>query len=169
MSFQTVVRTDQLATALHKAGVADAEIDQGWDDAMLRLDVGPVVNADWDGMTLVQALPGVLSVPAGFDVAGFASTFFRAAGVTGEMAAFLGHQAASAPALLLGVGADKPVAVRQIDLRTGPATLLEALGENGQVQWVMILWSVPDRVYILSILGGSVTVERATTVANSVQ
>jgi hypothetical protein len=168
MSFGTVVRTNLLTRALQKAGVDDAEIRQGWDGAVLRLDVGAVVTADWDGMTLVQARPGVLSAPTEFDLAGFASAFFRAAGVTREMAAFLGQQAASAPALLLGVAADKPIAVRQIDLGTGPATLLEGLGENGQVQWVMVLWSAPDRVYILTVLGGSVTLERAKTLANSV-
>ena len=169
MTFGTVVSTARLAAALDKAGVSDAEISPAWDGARIRLDAGPVVGAEWDGLTLMQGPPAVLSVPAGFDVAGFASAGLRALGLTRDAADFIGRRAAADPALLVGIAADRAISVHPIQLRSGPATLLEGLGENGRLQWVMVLWSVPDRVYILSVRGGIITAERATAIANSVE
>jgi len=73
---------------------------------------------------------------------------------------------ATAPAMLLGIGAEDRSAIREVRLRTGPATLIEDIGDGGRIERVELFWSVPDRVYALS---GNVTAGVATSIANSVE
>jgi hypothetical protein len=54
------------------------------------------------------------------------------------------------PTLLLGITANNKKSIREVELRTGPATLIENSSEPGRVGSVLLIWSVADRVYHLS-------------------
>jgi hypothetical protein len=165
MSFGTLLRAADLQLALQKAGVSDEAIPREWDGAQLTLQIGATVMAEWHDVALIQGLPPVLSTPPGFDLGAFATAVLRAVGMNRETARRFGHRMITAPALLLGIGTEDEVAIREVGLDTGPATLIEDFGDNGRLERVTVLWSVPDRVYVLS---GAFSADLATAVANSI-
>jgi len=56
--------------------------------------------------------------------------------------------------------------IEEIDLNSGPATLLQETGFYGALNRITEVWSVPDRVYLLS---GKLNRELAIATANAVQ
>ncbi len=167
MSLGTDIRTADLELSLERAGVQDETVPKEWDGARFALQIGSTVTAAWpeSEVTLMQGLPPVLVAPSGFDLGAFTAATLRAAGMNREAARRFGHRMAAAPALLFGIGMEDKVAIREVNLRAGPATLIEDYGDDGRVERVAILWSVPGRVYLLS---GSISAELATAVANAI-
>ena len=84
----------------------------------------------------------------------------------GQTGNFTGRAVRARPTLLPGIAADDSVAIRDVKLHTGRATLIEDLGGNGQVERVSLLWSMPDRVYLLA---GTIAADHAIAIADSVQ
>jgi hypothetical protein len=56
--------------------------------------------------------------------------------------------------------------IEEIDLNSGPATLLQETEQDGAVKRITLVWSVSDRVYSLS---GKLSRELAIAAANAVQ
>ena len=56
--------------------------------------------------------------------------------------------------------------MEEIVLNSGPATLLEEKAAAGAVKRLTVVWSVPDRVYLLS---GNLSRELAIATAGAVQ
>jgi hypothetical protein len=67
----------------------------------------------------------------------------------------------TAPALIFGSGTQKLILGREVNLRNGPTTLIEQFEGGGHANWfgldpgpdaerITLLWSAPDRVYVLS-------------------
>jgi hypothetical protein len=165
MLFGTVIRTADLELALKKAGVSNEVVPKQWDGAQLTVQIGSTVTAEWNDISLMQGLPAALSLPSGFDLGAFTTLVLRAVGMNREEALRFGRQLAAAPALLFGIAGEDAVTIREVDLHTGPATLIEDIGDNGRIERVTVLWSVPDRVYMLS---GAISADLATAVANSI-
>jgi len=94
----------------------------------------------------------------GSDLAAFPLTALRAAGLRNRAMAWrLAQRPGTAPALLSGYLPPHLVGVREVDLRAGPATLIEELGNGDpdsffgpRVERVTLLWGAPDRMYVLS-------------------
>lgn len=166
MSFGTVLRTADLELALQKAGVTDERVPKEWDGAELSLQIGPTVTAQWPGITLMQGLPPTISTPAGFDLRAFSTAALRAVGMNRETARRFGERMVNTPFLLLGITTEDKVAIREVNLRTGPATLVDDLGKDGQSERVSLIWSVSDRVYLLS---GAIKADSAIEIANATQ
>jgi len=178
MSYRTVVRTADLEQALRERGVPDQDVPKSWDGTQITLQMGARVAAEWTDvpagssgesewleLTLVQVPPLVVATPTGFDLAAFTAANLRAAGMRNRQAALkLAQLNTTAPALLLGnLPAPRHAGVRAVDLLAGPATLIEefAMPRPGarsgwfepsgpEVERVTLLWSRPDRVYMLS-------------------
>jgi hypothetical protein len=177
MSFAAVVSTADLAEALRTAGVLDRQVPQQWDGAQLTLQIGATVTASWSDvsdersggmawsdLTLAQGPARVVMAPAGFDLEAFAATGLRAAGMRNpDMVLRLAQHRTTAPALLFGYLTPYHfVGAREVNLRTGRATLIEEFGRTSQgdglgsgdsvptVERITLLWSAPDRVYVLS-------------------
>lgn len=167
-SFVASIKTADFAVALRNAGAADQQVPQQWDDVQLTLRIGPTVTASWSGgiawsrLTLTQAPVGV-SVPSGFDLRALTLVGLRAAGMRNrEMVEKLSRQVTTAQALLFGFLPPHYIGVRQVNLRGGSATIVEELSlaeRNGgfnlddgppTVERLSLLWSAPDRVYVLS-------------------
>ncbi len=176
-SFVTVISTADLALALRNAGVLDPQVPQQWEGAQLTLQIGATVTARWsdvsDGraggrawsdLSLSQGTVRVDVAQPAFDLPGFAVAALRAAGLRNrELGLRLARRATTAPALLFGYLTPYHfVGVREVNLRTGSATLIEEFGLVGEnrgfgysdgvprVERLTLLWSVPDRVYALS-------------------
>jgi hypothetical protein len=177
MSFVAVIGTADLAQALRTAGVRDQPVPQQWDGAQLTLQIGATVTASWSDvsdersggmawsdLTLTQGPMPVVTAPTGFDLEAFAVTGLRAAGMRNQdMVLRLAQHRTTAPALLFGYLTPYHfVGAREVNLRTGPATLIEEFGSASQdagfgssdgmptVERLTLLWSAPDRVYVLS-------------------
>jgi len=162
-SFGTTFRTADLELALRKAGVLDQAVPKQWDGAQIILQIGSTVTAAWPrpDLTLTQALPPKIVAPSGFDLGAFATAVLRGVGMSRETAQRFGQRMATEPMILMGIRPQDMVATREVMLRSGPATLFEGFGDR-----IELLWSVPDRVYLLS---GDVTEEVVTSIANSVE
>lgn len=106
-----------------------------------------------------------LSAPGGFDIAEYWTAALRAAGVNRDQAQRLAERMRTAPTILLGIGTKSRVAIREVRLRTGPATLIEKIGETGNGRPVLLIWSVEDRVYHLVARNAGL----AVVIANSIE
>ena len=175
MSFGTVLSTADLELALRNAGVSDQDVPKDWDGARIALQIGATVTAEWSDvpdewsgqiewsdLTLAQGLPPLVEVPSGFDLTAFTVLNLRTALLGRENALRFAQRATTAPALLFGNnGKLKVFAVREVNLRRGPATFIEEFRDlNSHTNWfgfggepsverITLLWSVPDRMYVL--------------------
>jgi hypothetical protein len=166
LSVATVVRVADLKLALEKAGVPDQPVPTQWDGAKLALHSSPIVIAEWPGFLLAQSLPLTITAPPDFDFPAFSAMILRILGVGAGQARELAARMATIPVWLLPVDSamTEGKTIREINLRSGPATLIEDTDKNGAR--VTISWSVSDRVYLLS---GGISAELATAIANAVQ
>jgi hypothetical protein len=89
----------------------------------------------------------------------------RAEGVGRWQAQRLADRMGTAPTLLLNVATDKKKAIREIQLRSGPATLIEDLDSFWERGYVTLIWSASDRMYHLNARSR----QQAITVANSIE
>jgi hypothetical protein len=164
----TIVKTADLESALKKAGVADETVPPQWDGARLTLRTSSLVIAEWPDVVLVQSLPLTLSAPPDFDFPAFSALVLRVVGVSRVEAARLAESAGTVSAWLVPVtGELEPGAtIEEITLNSGTATLVQEPPRQGRAGRLTMLWTVPDRVYLLS---GMLERGLAIAVANAVQ
>jgi len=175
VSIVAVIRTADLSQALRSAAINDQPVPQQWDGARLKVEAGPTVTARWSDvpawsdLTLVQG-PARVTAPPGFDLEAFGAVVLRAAGMRNpEMVARLARHGTTVPSLLFGYRTPyRFVGAREVSVRTGPAAMIEEFGlasvkgatgyidgvpvsdEIPRVERLTLLWSVPDRMYVLS-------------------
>ena len=166
LSIGTVLRVSDVQLALSRAGVNDEVVPKEWEGAHLALNFGPSVMAEWPEISLMQSLPPELVTPRDFDFGSFARVMLRAAGMARVSAERYGRRMATAPALLFGIGAGDDVALREVELNEGPATVMESFGDDGRSVRMEMIWTVADRVYLLS---GAMSQDRAVAIANAVR
>jgi hypothetical protein len=164
----TIVKTADLELALRKTRVADETVPAQWDGARLTLRTSPLVIAEWPDVVLVQSLPLTLSAPPGFDFPAFSALVLQIGGVNRDEAARLARNAGTIPAWLVPVTRQlKPGAtIEEVTLNSGTATVVQEPPAGGRAGRLTMLWSVPDRVYLLS---GILERQLAIAVANAVQ
>src|SRR5204863_10106308 len=114
------------------------------------------------------SLPLTLTAPADFDFSAFSALVLRVLGVGPDVAQRLAQRMGTAPPWLAPIARDleKSATIEEIVLNSGPATLLQESGDEGAVKRITVVWSVPDRVYLLS---GKLSRELAISTANAVQ
>jgi hypothetical protein len=189
-----VVHVADLQLALSKADVTGQTVPAQWEGAQLTLHTSGIVIAEWseralddlilksppsgDETVLVQSLPLTLSVPSGFDFTAYSALVLRVLGVRPAEAQQMAERAGTAPAwlvpLALGCHEAEPgcnnlwahATMEEIRLNSGLGTLVQESGDDGAVKRVTLLWSVPDRVYLLS---GTLSRELMIATANAVQ
>jgi hypothetical protein len=164
------LNTADMEASLRQAGVDDQPIPKEWNGARLSFQAGSGIGASWpgdedEGMGLVQHLPITLSAPADFDITAYWTAALRAAGVNREQAQQFAERMRRAPTLLFGIVSKYKMVIREVNLRSGPATLIENISETGKVNHVLLIWSVADRVYHLN----AKSEEQAIVVANSIE
>ncbi len=168
LSAGTVVKAADLQLALRKAGANNSTVPPQWDGAQLTLHTSALVIAEWPGIVLVQSLPPTLTAPPGFDYPAFSALVLRVLGVEPDTARRLAQQAGTAPPWLVPISDDleKMVALEEITLSFGPATLVQQGGQAGASKRISVFWCVSDRVYLMS---GVMSRELAIAAANAVQ
>ena len=168
LSAGTVVKAADLELALRKTGVADLTVPPTWDGAQLVLHTSAIVLVEWPDIALAQSLPLTLTAPAGFDFSAFSALVLRVLGVEPDEAQRLAQRMGTAAPWLAPIALDfgKTATIEEIALNSGPATLLEEMGGQGAMKRTTVIWSVPDRVYLLS---GKLSREVTIATANAVQ
>ena len=168
VSAGTVVRTVDLELALRKAGVSDLSVPAQWNGAQLALHTSALVIAEWPDVVFVQSLPLTLTAPSGFDFSAYSALVLRVVGVAPDEAQRLAQRVGTAPPWLapLERNFDNSAALEEVTLNSGPGTLLQEMGRQGEVSRTTLVWSVPDRVYLIS---GKLTKELTIAMANAVQ
>jgi hypothetical protein len=107
--------------------------------------------AEWSELILAQGPAPVVATPPGFDLTAFTfATLRAAASVTRDHATRFSQLPTTAPALLFGDPEHNLILFREVSLNSGPATALEDIGSGGEVERVVLLWSVPGRAYSLT-------------------
>ena len=156
------VHVADLQLALRKTGVMGQTVPAEWEGAQLALHTSAGVIAEWPGIYLLQSLPLTLTAPSNFDFAAYATLCLRVLGVGPDESQRLAQRMGTVPALLAPIdrNLEKGTTIEEITLRSGPATLLQA------PQRVTVIWSVPDRVYVLT---GALTRDLAVAAANAVE
>jgi hypothetical protein len=164
MSAGTVVKAADLELALRKAGVTDQTVPHEWDGARLALHTSAVVIAQWPDVALAESLPLTLTAPPGFDFPAFSALVLRVLGVGPDQAQRLAQRMGTTPPWLAPLVQDlrEKATIEEIALRSGPAALLE----ESAAKSITVVWSVPDRVYVLR---GTISRELAIAAANAVQ
>jgi hypothetical protein len=169
MAAGTKVRVADLRLALEKSGVSGVAVPPQWDGAELALHTSPMVLAEWPDAVLIQSLPLTLTAPANFDFTAFSALCLRVVGVAPEEARRLAQGAGTVPPWLAPIdrGFQQDVTMEDVSLASGPGTLVvsKAHWRNTRDD-VTLVWSVPDRVYLLH---GTIGRDLAIAVANAVQ
>jgi len=167
LSAGTVVKAADLQLALAKAGVTDETVPPQWDGAQLALHTSAIVIAQWPDIVMAQSLPLTLTAPAGFDFSAFSALMLRVLGVGPDEAQRLARRVGTVPPWLAPIGRniEEGAAFEEIELTSGPATLVEQTGKHGGGKRISVIWSVPDRVYVLSgYLSRDLTIAAANAV-----
>jgi hypothetical protein len=134
-----------------------------WEGQRLTLEVGATMTATWRGipgwseLVLIQGQLPEITTPPGFDLQSFelgAMGLPDAAILRARFLRLLFGRPTSAPAILSGYLPRQFTALKEVELRTGPATLMEECskregGNRQQVDRITLLWNVPDRAYVL--------------------
>jgi hypothetical protein len=150
VSFSTTVQRSHIELALRHAGINDQTIPAQWDGAHLAIHFSPVAISEWQGTTLMELTPPVISAPAGFDLSRFAALTLRAAGLAADEATQVAARIAAAPAVVLAVAADERIAVREVQLRAGPGTLIRDESDDPEGERVTLVWSTGNRMFVIS-------------------
>jgi hypothetical protein len=168
LSAGTVVKAADLELALRKVGVMDQIVPPQWDGAQLALHTSAIVVAEWPDIVFAQSLPLTLTAPPGFDFSAFSALVLRVLGVGPDEANRFARRMGTSPPWLAPIARDfeKRATIEEIELNSGSATLLQEVGDDGAVKRIIVVWSVPDRVYLLT---GTLSRELAIAVANAVQ
>jgi hypothetical protein len=168
LSAGTVIKTAVLQNALQAVGITNVTIPPQWDNAQLTLHTSAVVIAEWPDIIFAQSLPLTMTAPPGFDFPAFSAVILRVLGVKPAEAQRLATQMGTTPAWIAPIDRDfdKFADIEEIQLASGPATLVQEKANDGSVDRLTLVWSVPDRVYVIS---GKLSRELAVATANAVQ
>jgi hypothetical protein len=150
--FGLTLHRTELLKELEKAGVSGVEIPPTWEGATVRLQLGPIVNADYGQVTLSQCRPFMLITSPGFDTARFLEVAFRILGVEERDARRMSYKFATNPAWFWGIPRDERATIQEVSLRSGSGVYFETFDDHGMQQSGELIWNTPDRIYGL---GGS--------------
>ena len=168
--YQMVPKLDDLRHLLERAGVNGESLPPEWDGARIVVHVAGVALAEWsqsDAM-LIQSPPLTMAVPGGFDLQRFTTLVLRGLRLPAAQAEHLGARMVAAPAWMLALDTEDKVAMREVQLRAGPGTLVYDYDTDhpDRIERLTLLWSTPDRIYILSCGCGD---SAAIATANSIE
>ncbi|WP_031499499.1 hypothetical protein [Bryobacter aggregatus] len=147
-------------TILSKSG----NLPVDWEGIQLQTEIGPMIVATYpDGSQILQGQPIALRVPTSFPLELFVETAFRSIGATQAEAKLLGRNFAANPAWFLDIPSDKAVSIQALSIQASPALLLEEFDGQGTLKEATVLYSTPDRIYLVR----SRTRQQSIRLANS--
>jgi hypothetical protein len=152
ITVEQTIHIQALQAALHKVGANDVAVPAEWEGVQLRAEIGPMVTADYeDDLQILQARPIEFSIPTWFPLERFAGVAFRSLGVSGWESQALARKFVANPGWLLDIPADEAVNIQEVQLRGGPALLIEDFDVDGRVvRRVRVIRSTGERIYMVS-------------------
>jgi len=151
---EQTIRVGDLETALRKRAAGDVAVPREWEGVQLRARIGPMVSADYpDGAQVLQTPPIELSIPGGFPLAHFVEVAFRSLGVSLWESRALAQKFVANPGWILDIPPGEAANIREVQLRTGPALLIEDVAENDRAQdpqRVTVILNTAERIYLVS-------------------
>lgn len=143
------IRTKKLRAALERAGAADVVVPDQWDQAVLRVSIGPLVEANYAGeIQILQAKPAQVLLPAGIPLEQLAEATFRSAGLPWAEARAMARRFAAQPSMLLGIPSNEAAKIEEVKLRLGSGMLVEELDDNsGETVRATLVIANKDRVF----------------------
>jgi hypothetical protein len=146
--YGTTIKTADLKQLLHTAGIEGETVPSAWEGARLVLECKGVALASWRDTTLMQSLPMTMAAPDNFDLRAFTALVLRGLRVPRLEAERIAVRMAANPALMMPIGMDENSGLREVTLRSGPATLLYDYDEDhpGRIQRLTLIWSASDRI-----------------------
>jgi hypothetical protein len=150
VSLEWRVNATDLEAAARNADLADVHFPPAWDGVRLGLHTSPMVIATYPRFELIQLMPLAITTPSGFDLGAFTERVLRVGGMSASAARRFSTQMAAAPFALCAVAPDEKVTMRQVRLRMGEGTIVHDLNEDDSLQRTTLVWSTPDRLYVIS-------------------
>src|SRR5450755_4107475 len=151
ISVEQTIHVRDIESALGKVGASDVQVPAEWEGMQLHTEIGSMVEENYpDNVHIVQARPIELSVPSGFALEHFAEVAFRSIGVSLWEARTMALKFAAHPAWLLDIPANAVVNVQEVELRAGPALLIEDFAEKGEGKRAIVVRSTSERMYSVS-------------------
>ena len=164
ISVEQTIHIRDLESALARVGANDAEVPAEWEGARLRIEIGPMVAANYpDNVHILQARPIEFSVPSGFALEHFAELAFRSIGVSSWESRAMAQKFAAHPSWLLDIPPDAVVNVQEVALGAGPALLIEDFDQKGALKQATVVRNTSERMYSVS----SRNRELSTKIANA--
>ena len=145
------LHTKALREALARVGAADLDVPGAWNGAELEAAIGPLVIAEYPGdVSIVQAPPIQMRVPAHISLARVAEVMFRAAGSSRWEARLLGDAYAESPALLLDIPQKDAASVETMAMGDGsPGIVVDDFDEHGAGRSTVLV-SRPKKILAVS-------------------
>jgi hypothetical protein len=155
----STVKVAEIERALSASGVTGVRVPKEWDGATLRIERGPVVNADYDEAKagLSQSPPFRLITPPGFPVGQFMEVAYRLFGKSPADARDMSRKFVENPAWLLVV---PHATVHEVNWKGGRAV---AAGGGG----MCFFWNTSDRIFVIG--AQKMDPDFGVAVANSVR
>jgi hypothetical protein len=155
----STVKVADLERALSAAGVTGVRVPKEWDGATMRVERGPVVNADYEEAKagLSQSPPFRLITPPGFPVGQFMEVAYRLFGKSATDARDLSRKFVENPAWLLVV---PHTTIHEVNWKGGRAV---AAGGGG----MCFFWNTSDRIFVIG--AEKMNPDFGVAVANSVR
>lgn len=159
----TIVKVADFNLAKSKVGLTSLNIPPQWEGARIALHTSGIAIAQWPRIALLQSLPLTLTAPDGFDFPTFSATVLQILGVNETEAARLAQNAGTVPPWLVPMSKSllPGATLEEVSLTSGTGTLMREQGGR-----TSILWTVSDRVYLLT---GTLSRELTLAAANAVQ
>jgi hypothetical protein len=155
----STIKVAEIERALSASGVIGVHVPKEWDGATMRIERGPVVNADYDDAKagLSQSPPFKLITPPGFPVGQFMEVAYRLFGKSAADARDMSRKFVENPAWLLVV---PHATVHEVDWKGGRAV---AAGGGG----MCFFWNTSDRIFVIG--AQKMDPDFGVAVANSVR
>lgn len=155
----STVRVVDLERALAASGVTGVHVPREWEGVTLRVERGPVINADYEDakMGISQSPPFRLITPSGFQVGQFMEIAYRLFGKSAADARDLSRKFVENPAWMLVI---PHATVREVPWKGGRAV---AAGGQG----MCFFWNTTDRIFVIG--AQKMDPDFGVAVANAVQ
>lgn len=127
--------------ALAASGVADMNVPPEWQGLTLSAAGGPMVIADYDGISIMQLASFSLTVPEPLELGRFMELALRVFGRSASEAHELGARFEANPALLLHF--PRETTVRELVLARGTGILVP-----NRAGRIFFFWNTPGRIFI---------------------
>jgi hypothetical protein len=160
---QTSISVADINAALAKSKITDVVAPKEWDGAVIKVQQGAGILADYGNYIITQAPLMTLTVPQGFALDRFIEVALRVMGLSAQQASTLREKFAANPAAFFPIGIRYEMDIHDVPLNSGSGVLLQNGDKVGELA---LAWSTADRSYFVT---GQLSEAQAIEIANSLR